>query len=102
MIIALPNRRGILQELDETDIFALYHIENNQVIHKELVQPDKTGEDLIEYLYRAQVNHLILPTLNDDIKFELDFYKMGYVTGVRGETDEIIERFLEGAFQDDD
>ncbi|HHT21365.1 MAG TPA: hypothetical protein GXZ74_08005 [Tissierellia bacterium] len=102
MIIALPYKQGILQEIDHSEIVALYHIENNQVIGRQLVQPDTTGEGLIEYLYRARVNQVILPSLNDDIKFELDYYQMGYVSGVRGETDEIVERFLEGAFEDDD
>lgn len=102
MIIALPYKQGMLQAMDQTSVFALYHIENNYVVKKELIQPGVKGEALIEHLYRCRVNQVILPELSDSDKFDLDYYQMGYVTGVSGEADTLVEMFLEGAYQDDD
>ena len=102
MILALPYCQGELVALEQADIFAIYRLENNQVVDKQLIQPGLSGEDLIEHFYRLQVNRVILPEVSDDTKFDLDYFQMGYVTGVSGQADELVERFLEGAFEDDD
>lgn len=102
MILAMPYKHGNIDGFDDSKLFALYHLENNQVVKKDLIKPNLVGEELVEFLYRSQVNQLMVPLLSDDLKFELDFYQIDYISGVSGEADELIDRYLEGEFQDDE
>lgn len=102
MKLAMPYKQGQLIDWDEADLFVLYSIENNQVNARELHQTTAQGEQLVEELYRLQVNRVMVLKLSDDLKFDLDYFKIEAITGLSGETDELIERFLEGAFEHDE
>lgn len=101
MIVAMPYRQGSLIDWDSATLFVLYHLENNRIRDKELIQPQTSGEALVEFLYRKQVNRVMLTKLSDNLKFDLTFYQIEPIIGVSGDTDELMRRFLEGAFEDD-
>ena len=102
MIVAMPYRQGSLIDWDSATVFVLYHLENNRIIDKELIQPHTSGEALVEFLYRKQVNRVMLTKLNDDLKFNLAFYQIEPIIGVAGDTEELMGQFLEGAFEHDE
>lgn len=102
MIVAMPYRQGCLIEWDSASIFVLYQVENNQVVTRELIQPHTSGEAVVEFLFRRQVNRVLLGSLDDELKFHLAYYNIESIIVAAGDTDELMERFLEGAFTDDD
>ena len=101
MIIALPTKQSQLVGWMEASFFTRNLIENNQVVKKELVS---IGDHAViaEELYRQQVNRILVPSLDNDLKFDFDYYQIEVILGVQGEVDEVIERFLEGEFEQDE
>lgn len=101
MIVAMPYQAGAIQSIHKTSLWVLYELENNAIVRKELFQPRPPLDTLIEQLYRMQVNQVIFKQMEADFKFDLDYYKMRYVSGAKGDCDAIMEQFLAGHFEED-
>lgn len=102
MLIAMPYRQEELIDWDQADIFAIYQVENNQVVDRELVQLSDDRSTWVELLYRRLVNRLILPSLPAELKFDLDYYQMRYSVASTGLADQVLADFLNGDLSDDD
>lgn len=98
MRIAITYENGqVFQHFGHTQQFKMYDVENNEVTTSQIVNTCDQGHSaLSQFLFDHQVDAVICGGIGTGAKNALKAYGIQLYSGVIGNCDEVIQKYLEG------